>query len=77
MKNPGGESKAVIAWAGSDVVAGTSGNESAFAISRNNGKNFNDISLIDTSLTNMSDVAVSAESSVVYLVTNDGADLSL
>ena len=77
MKSPGGESKAVVAWAGSDVVAGTSGNESAFAVSANSGETFNDISLIDTSLTNVSDVAVSADGRTVYLATDDGTDLSL
>ena len=67
----------VVAWAGSKVVAGTSGNESAFAVSTNNGKSFSDISLIDTTLTNVTDVAVSPDGSVVYLVSDDGADLSV
>ncbi|MFC1990685.1 WD40/YVTN/BNR-like repeat-containing protein [Chloroflexota bacterium] len=77
LDGPGGESKVVVARAGGDVVAGTSGNESAFAISRNKGATFNDISLIDTSTTNVRDVAVSADGSKVYLATDDGADLSL
>jgi len=58
-------------------VAGTSGNESAFAISSNNGATFNDISLIDTAISNARDVAVSANGNKVYLVTDDGNDLSL
>lgn len=77
LKRPGGENKVVVAWAGGKVVAGTSGNESAFAISRNQGKDFNDISLIDTAMTNVRDVAVSADGSKVYLATDDGSDLSL
>lgn len=77
LKRPGGENRVVVAWAGNDAVAGTSGNESAFAISRNNGQTFNDISLIDTALSNLRDVAISADGSKVYLVTDDGNDLSL
>ncbi len=76
-KGPGGEGKTLVAWAGSKVVAATSGDESAFAVSTNNGYTFNDISLIDTAITNARDVAVSADGSKVYLVTDDGTDLSL
>ena len=77
LKRPGGENKVVVAWAGSHFVAGTSGDESAFAVSENNGESFNDISLIDTALTTLEDVAVSVDGSKVYLATDDGADLSL
>lgn len=76
-KNPGGESRVVISRMGTFVVAGTSGNESAFAVSSNNGKSFNDISLIDTSITNIRDVAVSADGTRVYLATDDTTDFSL
>ncbi|MFC2033524.1 WD40/YVTN/BNR-like repeat-containing protein [Chloroflexota bacterium] len=77
LKGPGGENRVVVAWAGTDVVAGTSGDESAFAISRNNGRTFNDISLIDTTITDLRDVAVTADGEGVYLASDDGADLSL
>lgn len=77
MKGPGGQNKTVVAWAGTKVVAGTSGNESAFAVSTNNGDTFNDISLIDTAITYARDAAVSADGSKIYLVTDDGTDLSL
>jgi hypothetical protein len=76
-KRPGGTSAVIVAWAGANVVAGTSGNESAFAISRNSGKSFNDISLIDTTLATLEDVAVSRNGRQIYLVSDDGADLSL
>jgi hypothetical protein len=76
-KNPGGERKVKVAWMGSSVVAGTSGNESAFAISGDIGTTFNDISLIDTAITHAEDVAVSADADKIFLVTDDGADLSL
>ncbi|MBU2536481.1 MAG: hypothetical protein KKD83_10010 [Chloroflexi bacterium] len=77
MKGPGGEGRVVVAWMGDAVVAGTSGDESAFAISRNNGLAFNDVSLIDTMLSNLSDVAVSEDGETVYLASDDGNDLSL
>lgn len=77
MKGPGGEGKVVAARAGDVVMAGTSGDESAFAISGNGGLTFNDISLIDTALDNLSDVAVSDDGETLYLASDDGADLSL
>jgi len=77
MKGPGGEGKVVVAWVGDVVVAGTSGDESAFAISGNSGLAFNDISMIDTTLDNLSDVAVSEDGETVYLTSDDGDDLSL
>jgi hypothetical protein len=74
LKRPGGQTMVVVAWAGSDVVAGTTGDESAFAVSRDNGKSFNDISLIDTALTNIEDVYISPDGSKTYMLTNDQAD---
>jgi hypothetical protein len=76
-KRPGGTGAVIVAWAGANVVAGTSGNESAFAVSRNGGESFNDISLIDTALAVLEDVAVSADGGTIYLASDDGADLSL
>lgn len=76
-KGPGGENKVKVAWIGTKVAAGTSGNESAFAISGDTGTTFNDISLVSTNITNARDVAVSADGSKVYFVTDDGSDLSL
>jgi len=76
MKGPGGEGRVVIAWAGDAVVAGTSGDESAFAVSGNDGLDFNDVSLIDTKLNNLSDVAVSEDGESIYLASDDGNDLS-
>ncbi len=76
-KNPGGDNQTLVAWLGSSVAAGTSGSESAFSISQDTGMTFNDISLIDTKITNASDVAVCIDASKVYLVTDDGADTSV
>ncbi|MBN1692006.1 MAG: hypothetical protein JW845_00445 [Dehalococcoidales bacterium] len=76
-KRPGGENKVLVAWLGSVAIAGTSGNESAFAVSADSGTTFDDISLIDTAITNARDVAVTSDGSMVYLVTDDGVDLSL
>ena len=76
-KSPGGENKVVVAWLGSYAIAGTSGNESAFAVSGDIGATFDDISLIDTAITFARDVDVASDGSIVYLVTDDGNDLSL
>ena len=78
-KSPGGDGLTVVAFADDSVVAGTSGDESSFSVSRNSGETFNDISLIDTDLDVLSDVAVSADGSVIYLVTaqDTSNDMSL
>lgn len=76
-KCPGGEQRVIVTWISGIVYAGTSGNESAMAISEDNGNTFNDISLIDTAITFARDAAPSTSGSIVYLVTDDGNDLSL
>jgi photosystem II stability/assembly factor-like uncharacterized protein len=83
MKGPSGERETLVGFAGTTVVAGTEGNESAFSVSIDNGRSFSDISLIDTSIDNISDFAVSPDGTKTYLVTNDipidsvGYDISL
>lgn len=76
-KSPGGIDKSLVAWASTKVVAATSGNGSAFAISTDNGKSFNDIGLIDTIIENMEDVAVATDGSLVYLVSKDASTTSV
>jgi len=76
-KRPGGTSNVVVAWTGADVVAGTSGDESAFAISQDNGLTFNDVSIIDTRLGILEDVWVTPDSAKIYLLSDDaGFDFS-
>jgi hypothetical protein len=76
-KAPGGASNPVLAWADTTVVAATAGNESCFSVSVDDGKSFNDISLIDTSIATIEDIAVLADGSLVYMTTDDGFDLSV
>ncbi len=77
MKGPGGENRAVVVWVGDLIVAGTSGDESAFAVSEDGGRAFQDVSLVDTKLSNLSDLAVSENGETLYLASDDGNDLSL
>jgi hypothetical protein len=77
LKRPGGDEKVVLAWLDGDLMAGTSGDESAFAISRNSGVTFNDISLIDTELEQLEDVMVSPDGGTVYVISDDGNNMSL
>jgi hypothetical protein len=70
----------IVAWNGADVVAGTSGSGSAFAVSTDNGKSFNDISFIDVGATTIGtalDADVSSDGSVVYMLVNDANATSL
>jgi len=82
-KSPGdsGDTTGVIVgWSGNTAVAASSGVSGAFSVSADDGKNFNDISLINTSagaLGDVVDVAVSADGSMMYLVTMDTNDTSL
>ncbi len=66
-----------VAYAGTTPVAATSGDESAFAFSTDDGASFNDLSLIDTTIATISDVAVSADGKTVYLTTLSGNDASV
>jgi hypothetical protein len=78
-KRPGGKNRIVVAFNGSDVVAGSQGPMSAFSKSTDNGASFNDVSFIDTesgNLGTMMDVEVS-EDSTIYMVTRDLKGLSL
>ena len=53
--------------------------ESAFAISRNNGETWNQINLIDTHINNLTDIAPSPDCKTVYLasVSNNTTELAL
>ena len=73
LKQPGGAEKTLVAWNGDTAVAATSGDESAFAVSMDDGYSWNDISLIDTALNVTDDVATSADGKTVYLATHDTA----
>ena len=54
------------AWP-SAYLSGTPLDESAFSVSGDNGKTWNQLSLIDTQISSLSDVAISYDSSTVYL----------
>ena len=80
LKRPGlsaAGNNTVVAWAGSNVVAGVSGAMSSFAISTDNGATFDEYALIDTAWAAVTDFWVAADGSVVYVMTNDGTDSSL
>lgn len=76
-KQPGGQNKVSVVLVGSKVLAGTQGANSGISVSTDDGYSFNDTGLIDVALTVMSDVAVNADGSKVYLVTDDTVDTSV
>lgn len=65
-----GTSSAILsspsAWPSAYTI-GTALDESALSISRDNGHNWNQLSLIDTQISSLSDVAVTLDSNIVYL----------
>jgi len=75
FKRPGGVTNVTAAWLGADVVAATMGDESAFAVSSDNGVSFNDISLIDTMFQSFEDVYVTPDGSQTFLVTRDNGEV--
>lgn len=76
-KQPGGTGNVTVAWAGDKAVAATGGNNSAFAVSDDDAYSFVDMSLLNTAMTNIQDVAVSADGSKVYMVTDNGTFTSV
>ncbi len=72
LKPPSGEDKTLVAWSGDTSVAATSGDESAFSVSTDDGYAWNDISMIDTTITGIADVAISADGKKFYITTWDG-----
>jgi hypothetical protein len=77
LKSPGGISASgvntIVSFAGANVVAGTRGTNSAFAISRSSGAYFNDVSFINTAVTYAWDLAVSPDSKKIYYLTSNSA----
>jgi hypothetical protein len=73
MKQPGGEDgePTLVGWSGDTAVAAGYGNESAFAASTDDGYAFNDISMINTEIMGISDFAVNADGSKLYMTTRD------
>lgn len=76
-KSPGGVDKTTVAWVEDNAIAATQGDESAWSVSTDDGYAFNDVALIDTDLQVMSDVAVNADGSKVYLTTSNATDTSV
>ncbi|MDZ4230960.1 MAG: hypothetical protein U1B77_03990, partial [Dehalococcoidales bacterium] len=77
LKLPSGgltDAKTLVGWNGDTAIAATSGDESAFSVSTDNGYSWNDISLIDTTLTTLNDVAVNADASKIYLTSADATN---
>lgn len=75
-KSPGYAGPVSVGYAGTSVVAGTRGTEAAFAVSADDGKNFNDVSLINSTFAPV-DFVVSADGSKVYVVSTNGGVVSL
>jgi len=76
-KQPGGSGPVIVALAGDTVVAGSGGNNGAFAVSTDDGYSFNDLSLINTELTNLRDVTPAMDNTKVYMSTDNGTFTSI
>jgi len=76
VDQPGGfNDRVIVRWGDSGTLLGVKlGESSAFSRSTDNGKTWNDIALIDTTLDSMEDIWVSPDGSVVYLLTVDTTD---
>jgi len=70
-QRPGGASNVIVAWAGTNVAAGTAGANSAYAVSKDKGATFNDVSLVDNRIADIRDFAVSPDGGIVYTISDD------
>ena len=77
LKPPSGGSVTIVGWTTDNAAAVTTGDESAFSLSSDDGYAWNDVALIDTSLSTMTDFAVNADASKIYVATYDGNDVSI
>ena len=73
MKSPSGEGVSGVAWLGSTMVASTTGTESTISFSTD-ARSWNHLSLIDTDLENITDIAVSENGSVIYVASQNSAN---
>ena len=73
----GATSKIQVAWAGTTVFAGSQGTDSAFSKSTDDGKCFNDISLVDHDIGTIHDFVLNTDGSKVYILSDDGTDVML
>jgi len=81
-KRPGGTgqtTKVVTRFAEDTVVAGTTGDMSAFSVSSDLGKTFTDVSLIDinTAADKITSLAMNDDASVIYMAMEDGVGASV
>jgi hypothetical protein len=72
-----GNDMVVVKWNGDEVLGAKRGVQSAFSVSADNGMSWNDVSLIDTALTTISDLLIATDSSKIYFVSDDGAYTSV
>jgi len=72
-----GNDQVLVRWAGTDLVGVKQGASSAFGRSADYGKTWSDISLIDTALTQMQDIWVSPDASVIYMITDNNSQTSV
>ncbi len=77
-KSPGyaGNTNVSVGFFGTSVGAATNGTESAFALSTDDAKTFNDVAFVDTVI-NITDFAVNADGTKMYIVTESGSVASL
>ncbi len=73
----GQTNKVAVTWAGAKVLAGSQGADSAFSVSSDDGKCFNDISMVDHDIGVIQDFAVNASGSKLYVVSEYGGDTML
>jgi len=71
-QRPSGEDTTIVAWSGDDVVALTQGDESACAVSKDDGETFNDISLVNTTLDTIQDLYVSPDAGTLWATSDNG-----
>jgi len=67
----------IVAWNGEDVLGVKRGEASAFSVSSDSGMVWNDISLMDSALTNIDSVYATGDGSAWYIAARDAGEASL
>jgi len=71
LKRANGAAVSSVVWAGSTPLCSTTGTESGVFKGTDDGKSWNGISLLDSDLANITDVAISEDGAVIYLAAVD------
>jgi hypothetical protein len=70
-KGPSGAGNTSVTWVGANVLAATTGTNSAIALSRDGGQTFNDVAWVKTTIADATELVMLDDGAMLYYVTDD------